>query len=214
MALQMRTFLKQIHEPLTMHYRVNAGFLPPDHWLNDPEIGGGRLFGEVCHFIDFLSFLCGAMPVEVQTQDFANSGQYSGDNLLLTMRFANGSHGTITYLANGDRSYSKERIEVFGGGSVAVLEDFRYLETVRQGRKTESRARLKQDKGHQGEWESFVQSIKSGEAAPIAFEEIVASTLTTLRAGKSRASGQPEKIDLSEFMSAASERSSSRSESQ
>jgi len=209
MSVQMRTFLKQIHEPLSMHYRVNAGFLPADHWLNDPETGGGRLFGEVCHFIDYLSFLCGAMPVEVQTHDFANPGQYSGDNLLLTLRFANGSHGTITYLANGDRSYSKERVEVFGGGSVAVLEDFRYLEMVRQGRKTVSRSRLKQDKGHQSEWQAFAHAIRTGGSAPIPFEEIVATTFATLRAAQSRASGQPEKINVSEFVAASLEQSPS-----
>lgn len=209
MAVVMREFLRQVHEPLAMHYRVNAGFLPADHWLNDPELGGGRLNGEICHFIDFLSFLCEAIPVEVQTQDFANPGQYSGDNLLLTVRFANGSHGTISYLANGDRSYSKERVEVFGGGSVAVLEDFRYLETVRQGRKSVKRARLKQDKGHQGEWEAFVRAIRSGVTAPIPFEEIVATTLATLRAVKSRASGKSEKIDVVGFINAASEQKTS-----
>src|SRR5215472_8502583 len=99
-----------------MHYRVNAGSIPRDHWLNDPDQGGGRILGEVCHFVDFLSFLAGAQPVEVHAQGVVNGGRYSGDNVVAWLEFANGSRGTITYLANGDRAFSKERVEAFGGG--------------------------------------------------------------------------------------------------
>ncbi len=115
-------------EPLAIHYRVNAGFLAADHWLNDPQQGGGRILGEVCHFADFLCFLTNSSPVEVETRSLRNPGRYSNDNIVCSLRFANGSQGTISYLANGDKSFSKERIEVFGGGTVAVLEDFRRLE--------------------------------------------------------------------------------------
>src|SRR6185312_2902019 len=124
MALRMKNFLQSIHEPLALHYRVNAGFVPREHWMNDPEQGGGRILGEVCHFIDFLSFLRGGRPVEVHTRDVSNAGRYSGDNVIISLSFEDGSQGTITYVANGNSSYSKERIEVFGGNAVAVLEDF------------------------------------------------------------------------------------------
>jgi predicted dehydrogenase len=135
LALQLKSFLRGIHEPLALHYRVNAGFIPADHWLNDPEQGGGRLIGEVCHFVDFLTFLAGSAPIEVQAHSLANPGKFSNDNVVCSLRFADGSQGTISYLANGDKSYSKERVEVFGGGAVAVLEDFRRLELVSRGRK-------------------------------------------------------------------------------
>ena len=118
MAVQLKKFLSEIHEPLAIHYRVNAGYIPADHWVNDPEQGGGRILGEVCHFVDFLCFLADACPIEVQAQTVGNPGQYSMDNIVASLKFANGTLGTISYLANGDKSASKERVEVFGGGSV------------------------------------------------------------------------------------------------
>ena len=190
LALRLKAFLREIHEPLALHYRVNAGFIPADHWLNDPEQGGGRIIGEVCHFVDFLTFLVGAAPVEVEARGLANPGKYSNDNVISSLRFADGSEGTISYLANGDKSYSKERIEVFGGGAVAVLEDFRRLETVSQGRKQIFRSLLRQDKGHRGEWKAFVDAVRSGADSPLALAEIVTTMLATFALEESRSSGQ------------------------
>ncbi len=204
MAVRMKSFLDQIHEPLALHYRVNAGYIPADHWVNDPEQGGGRILGEICHFVDFLSFLAGSAPVQVQTRVLANGGQYSDDNVVISVQFANQSQGTISYLANGDRSYSKERVEVFGGGAVAVVEDFRRLELVRRGRKQVFRSRLRQDKGHRGEWEAFAAAIRAGAEAPIPFHEIVTSTLATLRVAESRSSGQPVAVDAANFIASNS----------
>jgi predicted dehydrogenase/threonine dehydrogenase-like Zn-dependent dehydrogenase len=201
MAMRMKKFLNSIHEPLALHYRINAGFIPPDHWTNDPEQGGGRILGEVCHFIDFLAFLTGAKPVQVQTRDIGNPGRYSGDNVILSLAFADGSQGTITYIANGDTSFSKERIEVFGGGAAAVLEDFRHCEFVQHGKKQTSRTLFRQDKGHSGEWRSFSEAVRQQSERPIPFDDIVASMLTTLCALDSRHSGQAERIDTTEFMS-------------
>jgi len=204
MATRMKAFLQEIHAPLAMHYRVNAGFLPSDHWVNDPEQGGGRILGEVCHFVDFLTFLADAGPAEVQTRSPADAGQYAYDNLIISLQFPNGSQGTISYLANGDRSYSKERVEVFGGGSVAVLEDFRRLELVGHGRKQVFRSWLRQDKGHRGEWKAFAAAIRSGSESPISFHEVVASTLATLRMVDSLLSGQPVAVDVESFTSSNS----------
>jgi predicted dehydrogenase/threonine dehydrogenase-like Zn-dependent dehydrogenase len=200
MVQQLKTFVNAIQEPLAMQYRVNAGYIPPDHWLNDPEVGGGRLLGEVCHFIDLLNFVAGSLPVEVETRDLASGERYSGDNVIVSLRFANGSHGSISYFANGDKSFSKERIEVFGGGSVAVLEDFRRLEFVRNGRRQVVRSRLRQDKGHRAEWAAFAHSIRSGQPSPVPFNDIVASTLATLRALESRSSGAAESVDVAAFL--------------
>ena len=202
LAVRMKSFLAAISEPLAVHYRVNAGYIVPDHWVNDPEQGGGRILGEVCHFIDFVSFLTGSAPVEVQTRSVANSGRYSDDNVIVALQYANGSQGTISYLANGDKLFSKERIEVFGGSSVGVLEDFRMLELVRHGKKQRLNSRLQQDKGHRGEWEAFAKAIQGGGESPISFDEIVTSTLATLKALESRSSGSPVAIDVSSVMGA------------
>src|SRR6266849_9574726 len=199
LALRLKSFLRGIHEPLALHYRVNAGFIPADHWLNDPEQGGGRVIGEVCHFVDFLTFLAGAAPIEVQAHSLANPGKYSNDNVVCSLRFAEGSQGTISYLANGDKSYSKERVEVFGGGAVAVLEDFRRLDLVRGSQKQVFRSFLRQDKGHRGEWEAFVGVLRNGGDSPIPFAEIVTTMMATFALEKSRSSGQP--ISVGELQS-------------
>ncbi len=203
MAIQLKQFVSEINEPLAIQYRVNAGFIPADHWVNDREQGGGRILGEVCHFVDFLCFLAGACPVEVQCRNLGNPGQYTGDNVVASLRFANGTLGAITYLANGDRSASKERVEVFGGGSVAILEDFRYLELVRHGRKRVTRARWGQDKGHKREMQAFVDAVRGSSPAPISFEQIVGSTLATLRLQNSCQTGEPQTVALSEFVASA-----------
>jgi predicted dehydrogenase/threonine dehydrogenase-like Zn-dependent dehydrogenase len=203
MAMQMKKFLSEIHEPLAIHYRVNAGYIPADHWVNDPEQGGGRILGEVCHFVDFICFLAAACPIEVQAHSVGNPGQYSMDNVIASLKFANGTLATITYLANGDKSASKERVEVFGGGSTAILEDFRRLELVRNGRKQITRARWFQDKGHKAEMQAFVDALLGRIPPPIPFEQVVGSTLTTLRLQNSCQTGQPLTVQLSEFVASA-----------
>ena len=197
MAVQMKSFLASITEPLALHYRVNAGQLPPNHWVNDREQGGGRILGEVCHFVDLLMFLVWSPVIEVETRAIGTSGRYSGDNVLASLLFENGSEGTISYLANGDRAFSKERIEVFGGGSTAVLEDFRRLELVRGGRKQTTRSRWHQDKGHRDQWDAFAQSVRRQSGAPIPFGEIVCATLATLRIDESVSTGKRIQVDVS-----------------
>jgi predicted dehydrogenase len=203
MTVRMKSFLAPISEPLALHCRVNAGYLSPDHWVNDREQGGGRILGEVCHFVDLLMFLAGSPVVEVEARAIGSSSRYSGDNVLVSLRFANGSEGSISYLANGDRAFSKERIEVFGGGSAAVLEDFRRLELVRNGRKEVIHSRWRQDKGHRGEWAAFAQAAQRREESPIRFEDLVCATLTTLRINESAATGKRLAVNVPAFMEAA-----------
>ncbi len=189
MTVRLKQFLSGVTEPLALHYRINAGYLPPDHWTNDPEQGGGRILGELCHFVDLLAFLAESPVAEVEARSIGDSGRYSRDNVVVSLRFSNGSEGSVSYLANGDRSFSKERIEIFGGGSVAVLEGFRELQLVRNGRKESVRSRWRQDKGHRDEWSAFVRSIQHNSAAPIPFEDILNTTLATLRIDQSVATG-------------------------
>jgi predicted dehydrogenase len=123
--------------------------------------------------------------------------------VVVTLEFANGSLGSIIYIANGDNAFPKERVEVFGGGAVAVLDDFRRLELVRHGRKKVYKARLRQDKGHRGEWEAFVAAVRSGGPPPISFHELVATTLTTFRIQDAQRSGEPVDVDTEAFIASA-----------
>jgi predicted dehydrogenase/threonine dehydrogenase-like Zn-dependent dehydrogenase len=203
MTVAMKDFLASVSEPLALQYRINAGFLPPDHWVNSRDQGGGRILGEVCHFVDLLMFLAGAPIVEVGARALGDSGRYSGDNVLVALRFANGSQGSVSYVANGDRSFSKERIEVFGGGSTAVLDDFRQLELVRDGHRRVLRSRWKQDKGHRAEWAAFERSLVAGAPPAIALSEMVCSTLATFKIEESLASGSPLAVDAAAFFETA-----------
>ena len=201
MARRMKSFLGSSSGPLVMHYRVNAGMLPKDHWINDPEQGGGRILGEVCHFVDFLSFLCGATPVSVQATAIPRGRE--DQDAIIQLAFSDGATGTIHYICSGNRVFGKERIEVFGGGAVAVLDDFRRLELVRHGRKRVFRSWLQQDKGHRAEWKEFVASLRNGSPAPISFDEIFATTQATIRVAESLRSGQTERVVGNEMKVAA-----------
>lgn len=200
LAVQLKDFVARVREPLLMHYRVNGGYIPLDSWIQDPAVGGGRLMGEVCHFVDFLSFLTGENPVSVYAQALPNAGRYADDNLSLILRYPNGSLGTITYAANGDKALGKERLEIFGGERAAVLEDFRQLHMVYQGKRREARLRLRQDKGHLGEWQALARALKEGKPTPISFVDIVSTTLVTLRAGESLRSGETIPVDGESFI--------------
>jgi predicted dehydrogenase/threonine dehydrogenase-like Zn-dependent dehydrogenase len=194
---QIKAFIAQADGPFTMHYRVNAGPLPSDHWVNDPEQGGGRILSEMCHFVDLLSFICASIPISVQAK---GAPAPRGQDVTATIEFANGSIGTITYVCNGDRAFSKERIEVFRGGAVAALDDFRRLDLIHHGKKKTFHSRLRQDKGHKSEWLAFADCITSGGPVPIAFEEIVASTLATIRIAESLRSGVEQQIGAKQLI--------------
>lgn len=200
LARRMKTFFAGLVEPLVMHYRVNAGFIPLDHWTQDLEQGGGRILGEVCHFVDFLSFLCGHPVASVSASLLPNAGRYANDNLAATLRFADGSIGTIVYTANGDKAFSKERVEVFAQGRVAVLDDFRRLDMVRDGKRTAATSRLRVDKGHRGEWSAFVEAIRKGSASPITLPELVSSMLATFALARASSDGHRSEIDAEGFL--------------
>ncbi len=194
MAQRMKAFLSQANQPISAHYRVNAGQLPADHWVHDPKVGGGRLIGEVCHFVDFLVYLIGSMPLQATASSLPNSSPHPADNLHLSLTFPDGSLGSIQYVAAGDRAYPKERVEAFGGRRVAVLDDFRRLELVSGGRRKVTRSRWRQDKGHRRIWQAFIQAILEGGPPPIAYAELEAVTRATFAASQSLRSGRP--VDL------------------
>ena len=163
-----------------IHYRVNAGYLPLNHWTHDPEIGGGRIIGEACHFVDFLTFLVGAPPVSVTAHALPNNSKYRDDNASMTFTFPDGSIGIVDYLANGDKSFPKERVEAFCGGKVAVLDDFVSFQTIEDGKKKEAKGT--QDKGWVNEWKVFAKTIQEGGAPPIPYDQLIGVTKSTFAA--------------------------------
>ena len=183
LAQSLKSQISNLQEPKYLHYRVNAGYIPLTHWTQDPALGGGRIIGEACHFIDTLTFLVGAAPVSVTAHALPNNGKYREDNVSMTFTFPDGSLGVVDYLANGDKSYPKEKLEVFCEGMVAVLDDYVSLVTVKDGKKKEERGA--QDKGWKAEMAAFVESIKSGKEAPILYEQIVGVTKSTFAAVES-----------------------------
>ncbi|HET7011541.1 MAG TPA: bi-domain-containing oxidoreductase [Anaerolineales bacterium] len=191
---RLREILRSVPAPLAMIYRVNAGALPRDHWLRDPAEGGGRLVGEACHFIDFMTFLSGERPVRVFARSLAPETADEEDSFVITVEFSGGSVGTVAYLANGDRSYAKERLEVFSGGSLAILDDFRRLEFSRDGRRRTWSSWLRSDKGHRGLWRAFVEAIERGGPPPIPYGDLFAVSQATLTAADSLRSGEPAAV--------------------
>ncbi len=180
LALKLKDFLAQNETPFTAHYRINAGELPVDHWLRDPAQGGGRIIGEVCHFVDFLTYLADAPPSSVFAQSLLNSGGTEEDSVLIQIGFPDGSLASISYIANGDRALPKEQLEVFKGGLVAQLDDFTALSLTQSGRTRTSKST--QDKGHQAIWSAFSQSLLSSGAPPIPYAQLMGVSRATFAA--------------------------------
>jgi predicted dehydrogenase/threonine dehydrogenase-like Zn-dependent dehydrogenase len=175
----IRRMVAEAGEPPVLSVRVNAGPLPRGHWTQDPVQGGGRILGEACHFVDLLTFLAGSMPVRIFASGAPAFGVDTEDNFAATLVFASGAVGNLVYTSAGDRAFPKERIEVFCGERVAVLDDFRTAEIWRGGNRRKWNSPLAQDKGHRAVWEAFIRSLQGGAPAPIPPEEIFAVTRAT-----------------------------------
>ena len=185
LAQRARDFFAGINSPLSMLYRVNAGRIPKEHWMQDALEGGGRIVGEVCHFIDLMQFLTNSPPVSVfaecvSAQTNSSDKTVDRDSVFITVRFAEGSNGCIAYLSEGDKSLPKERLEVFGGSRTFVLDDYRRATLHKDGR--EDIATLKaQDKGQQAQVRQICASIIQGTEAPIRVDDLTATTRATFR---------------------------------
>ncbi len=181
--------------PLSIVYRVNASRVPSEHWINDPDEGGGRIIGEVCHFIDLMQFLTDAPPESVYAESPGHTAD--DDSVVITLHFADGSKGMIAYLAEGDSSLAKEHIEVFGEGKTFVIEDFRSARLHANGREKKERLRH-QDKGQAEETRVACAVVKDGTPAPISLQELEATTRATFRIIDSLRTGQRKKVLSSE----------------
>jgi predicted dehydrogenase len=174
---------------LALLVRVNAGPLAEDHWLHDAELGGGRLVGEGCHFVDLLSHLAGAPIASVHCTAVPHPDRplECSDDVVATFRFNRGSVGTLLYSGAGDARLPKERIEAFGGGMSAVLDDFRRLEVYRSAKRNVVKS--SHDKGHRAEIAYFVSVLRGTAAAP-EVEGYLDSTRATLALIDSLRTGQ------------------------
>jgi len=193
LALKMQAFFRDRAQPMAITYRSNVGYRPPEHWLHDPIRGGGVILGEAVHFIDFCHWLIGADPLEVRTRSVRGeaTGLINADNVHISLSFADGSLATVAYLSNGDPSLSRERIEAYADGGVAVLEDFRALTCVRNRRRR--RWRRIQDRGHAGQMAAMVRAWRLGEPE-IPFAVSALSMLATLEAVASLESAKTRPI--------------------
>jgi predicted dehydrogenase len=184
-----REFFAGHREPLVMSYRVNAGMIPATHWVQDPDVGGGRIIGEACHFLDFMTFVCGAAPRAVRG---IRIGQHSSgitdDQCILTFAFADGSVGTIVYAAGGDTALSKERFEAFGSGKALVLDDFSTTEMFAERRRRTFRSG-KRDKGFAQEMAEFCRGIVADAPPAMSFGEIEAVSRACILAARSLQTG-------------------------
>jgi predicted dehydrogenase/threonine dehydrogenase-like Zn-dependent dehydrogenase len=170
LAVKMRTLLHGSSGPKSIIYTVNAGAIPAKHWTQQSDAGGGRIVGECCHFIDFLRFLVGAPIEEFHAYSMSSAGA-PHDTVTITLRFADGSIGTVHYFSNGSRAFAKERVEVFAGGSTVQLDNFRSLRGF-GWRKGNTLRAWRQDKGQQHLVNGFVKRIKDGGDQLIAPQEI------------------------------------------
>jgi predicted dehydrogenase/threonine dehydrogenase-like Zn-dependent dehydrogenase len=193
-AIKLKEFIHTANAPMVIHYRVNAGFLPANHWLHDPAQGGGRIIGEGCHFIDLCTFLTGQNPISVTTQALPDGGQFQQDNCSISLGYADGSIAVVQYLANGNKNFPKERLEVFAGGRIGVLNDFRELELVTETKRSLERSRFSQDKGHLASWQNFLQSI-SKSVPPIPYEELLSVTRASFAAVDSMTTRKTVSLD-------------------
>jgi predicted dehydrogenase len=183
-AIKMKELLASRSGPASMVTVINAGALPSDHWTLDPEVGGGRIIGEGCHWIDLMSFLIGQPIVSVHASAVdANSTGGNDDSTTITLQFADGSVGVLNYLAKGHRAFPKERVTVFSDGRVLELDNFRVLRGW--GWPSFRRMRLwRQDKGHRAEMAAFVAAIQNGQPPIISVQELSNVTEATFNAVK------------------------------
>ena len=184
LALKLSDSLSHRSEPLHAHYRVNAGYIPLNHWTQDANLGGGRIIGEGCHFIDLITFLVGAAPVSVTAHALPDNGKYRMDNVSMTFTFPDGSIGVVDYLASGDKSFQKERVEVFCAGQIAVLDDYRSLMIVKDGKRSVEKLSA-QDKGWRNEVQAFARAIREGGNPPIPYDQLIGVTQSTFAAVES-----------------------------
>src|SRR5262249_23411196 len=186
---------------MSIIYRVNAGRLPANHWSHDPE-QGGRVMGEVCHFIDFVQFLTDSTPVRVSAEGVAVTAGSNvvDDSCAISLRTSDGSIASISYYAAGDQGLGKERVEIYCDGSIMTIDDFRSGAYLRAGKSTKL-GDGHRDKGHGSEIAAFLNTVSGKSDSPFILESLAATTLTTFAINESLRTSESRTIDVDGFLS-------------
>jgi len=184
LSIKAKELMKQKHGPYMINYRVNAGFIPKNHWVQDPEVGGGRIIGECCHFFDMFSYLIESdvERLSVEIVPVNNSTVIANDNIVVTIRWKDGSVSVLTYTALGHADLPKERIEIFADGSSIVIDDFREMRLY--GFKEKNIKLKRQDKGHYRELVELARYLKGEKSNIISFQECVKAMEITFEVEK------------------------------
>jgi predicted dehydrogenase len=200
LARRIKSLLGARAGPMALLYRVNAGPLPPEHWAHDPSEGGGRIIGEVCHFIDFAQYMTDSLPGSVFAISVRRepSGATVDDSAAISISMRDGSIVSVLYAAGGDARAAKEKIEIFCGGRIAIIDDFKIGQILSGGRQ-EQIGRGAQDKGHADQLAAFFQAVRSGQP-PISLESLAATTLATFAIIESIRSGSSLEVGLESLM--------------
>ncbi len=189
-----KSSFENIGEPLVMNFRVNAGYIPKDHWTQT-KAGGGRVIGEMCHFIDLMQYFTGARPVRVFAECISTASDRikNDDNIAVLIKFDDGSVGHLTYVANGDKSMPKEHFEIFGGNAVYVIDNFKIGHLYKEGKVKHFK---NPGKGHKNEIVAFFDSLSNGKPLPVTFESLCLTTRATFRISDSLETGLPMEIKV------------------
>lgn len=189
-------YFKNCHEPMVINYRINAGFVSSSHWVHSEEEGGSRIIGEVCHFVDMMQSLTKSNPVRVYAERITGNNKTSlnSDNLVIALKFSDGSVGNITYSASGDKAFSREQIEVFCEGRTIVINDFRKTIFHHAGKKKLFKT-FNQKMGYKEELKHFFEVIAGNAEPKINTKETFLSTLAVFKINKSLEKGKPISIE-------------------
>ncbi len=166
--------------PMNVIATMNAGAIPANVWVHDMKVGGGRIIGEACHYMDLITYLTGSKIKAVCMNAMTQNPQANTDNASILLQYENGSTGVINYFANGSKSYSKERIEVYAQERTIITDNFRITEGY--GTSNFSKLKTNVDKGHAAQFKLLVERIKTGGQALIPMDEIVNTTLASFAA--------------------------------
>jgi predicted dehydrogenase/threonine dehydrogenase-like Zn-dependent dehydrogenase len=193
LALQMKKALGSGNTPMNIIATMNAGFIPPNVWVHDMEVGGGRIIGEACHFIDLITSLCGSKVKAVCMNAMGVTPEENTDNASILLKYENGTNAVINYFANGSKAYSKERVEVFHQDRTLIMDNWRKLTGF--SFKNFSSASSKQDKGHQNQFNLLIDSIQKGGEPIIPMDELINTTKASFAALESLKTGAWVAVD-------------------
>jgi predicted dehydrogenase/threonine dehydrogenase-like Zn-dependent dehydrogenase len=187
LAVQMKKLLGNSDTPMNIIATMNAGYIPSKVWVHDMEVGGGRIIGEACHFIDLISFLAGSNVKSICMNAMGTHPSENSDNVSILLKYENGTNAVINYFANGSKSYSKERVEVYHQERTLVMDNWRKLNAY--GFKNFNSSSSSQDKGHQNQFELLVNSVVNGGDSIISFDQIINTTKASFGAIESLKTG-------------------------